>query len=117
MLPTSGQGTGFAIEDATVLANMLLKHCGSYIKGAKTAPPAGSDLRAAVKEYARLRVPRSEKMATMASWVGSVSVGSTRFYRVLRHYAAKMSPGADLKAKKVKDPWPMNGRFNVDEAN
>ncbi|GKT86255.1 salicylate hydroxylase [Colletotrichum tofieldiae] len=97
MLPTSGQGTGFAIEDATVLANMLLKHCGSYTKGTKTAPPAGSDLRAAVKEYARLRVPRSEKMATMASWVGSVGVGSTWFYRVLRHYAAKMSPGADLK--------------------
>ncbi|EFQ35817.1 uncharacterized protein GLRG_10926 [Colletotrichum graminicola M1.001] len=93
MLPTSGQGTGFAIEDATVIASMLLKHCGA----GTTAPYAGGELQAAVEEYARLRVPRSEKMATAASWVGSVGLGSTWFYRLLRKYAAKMSPGADLK--------------------
>ncbi|KZL64373.1 salicylate hydroxylase [Colletotrichum incanum] len=117
MLPTSGQGTGFAIEDATVLAIMLLKRCGSSMNGTRTSSTAGSDLRAAVEDYARLRVPRSEKMASVASWVGSVGVGSTWFYRFLRHYAAKMSPGADLKVKKIKDPWPMDGRFNVDKAN
>ncbi|KAK1984375.1 hypothetical protein LZ30DRAFT_433581 [Colletotrichum cereale] len=116
MLPTSGQGTGFAIEDATVLASMLLKHCGPSAVGTGTAPGAGGELRAAVEEYARLRVPRSEKMATAASWVGSVGLGSTRFYRLLRHYAAKMSPEADLKAKKTKDPWPMDARFDVDGA-
>ncbi|OHW99105.1 salicylate hydroxylase [Colletotrichum incanum] len=78
MLPTSGQGTGFAIEDATVLASMLLKRCGSSMNGTRTSSTAGSDLRAAVEDYARLRVPR---------------------------------------VKKIKDPWPMDGRFNVDKAN
>ncbi|KAK2033892.1 FAD/NAD(P)-binding domain-containing protein [Colletotrichum zoysiae] len=118
MLPTSGQGTGFAIEDATVLASMLLKHCGPAAVGTGAASGAEGDLlRAALDEYARMRVPRSEKMATAASWVGSVGLGSTWFYRLLRHYAAKMSPGADLKTKRTKDPWPMDARFEVDGAN
>ncbi|GKT46446.1 FAD-dependent urate hydroxylase [Colletotrichum spaethianum] len=97
MLPTSGQGTGFAIEDATVLASMLLKHCGPSSQRNEKASAAGSDFRAAAEGYARLRVPRSGKMATVASWVGSVGLGSAWYYRALRHYAAKMSPGADLK--------------------
>ncbi|OBR09399.1 Salicylate hydroxylase [Colletotrichum higginsianum IMI 349063] len=110
MLPTSGQGTGFAIEDATVLAAALLRHCGPSAVGRDPG-----DLRAALEEYAGLRVPRSEKMAAVASWVGSVGVGSTWYYRMIRYLAAKLASGADLKAKKAKDPWPMDGRFNVEE--
>ncbi|TKW48903.1 hypothetical protein CTA1_8565 [Colletotrichum tanaceti] len=110
MLPTSGQGTSFAIEDATVLAAALLRHCGPNAVGR-----GGGDIQAAVEEYAALRVPRSEKMAVVASWAGSVAVGSTWYYRVMRYLAAKLASGADLKDKKAKDPWPMDGRFNVEE--
>ncbi|WYZ37878.1 hypothetical protein EsH8_II_001384 [Colletotrichum jinshuiense] len=118
MLPTSGQGTGFAIEDATVLAGMLLKHAGP--SSASSAPSAQNvtgdeGLGAAVEEYARLRRPRSERMAAAASWVGSVGVGSTWYYRLLRYCATKLTPGADLKTKKTRDPWPMNGRFDVEQ--
>ncbi|KAK2014321.1 FAD/NAD(P)-binding domain-containing protein [Colletotrichum eremochloae] len=110
MLPTSGQGTGFAIEDATVLASMLLKHCRSSVVGTGNVPGAGGHLRAAIEEYARLRVPRSEKMATAASWVGSVGLGSTWYYRLLRKYATKMSPGVDLKYVLMMPPCFLSTR-------
>ncbi|CAI0654409.1 unnamed protein product [Colletotrichum noveboracense] len=113
MLPTSGQGTGFAIEDATVLASMLLKHCLT------TEAEAGAEhgFSSALEEYARLRRPRSEKMATIASWIGVVGLGNTWYYKLLRYGSAKLTPGVDLKTKKNPDPWPMDGRFNVEESS
>lgn len=98
MLPTSGQGTGFAIEDATMLASMLLKHCAASSaspEGGEYAPVYGFE--AALEEYARLRKPRSEKMATMAAWTGSVGLGATWYNRLLRYGSARLTPGPDLK--------------------
>ncbi|KAF9876366.1 salicylate hydroxylase [Colletotrichum karsti] len=114
MLPTSGQGTGFAIEDATVLASMLLKHNTSSSTSEKATSKLDNDFKAALEEYAKLRRPRSEKMATMAAWIGSVGLGATWYNRLLRYSSARLSPGTDLKTKQNKDPWPMDGRFNLE---
>lgn len=83
MLPTSGQGTGFAVEDATVLAGILLKQVTSG------AGDASGSMRQALEEYARLRHPRSVKMAWTAKWTAKVTVGSTWYWRAARHYATK----------------------------
>lgn len=82
MLPTSGQGTGFAIEDATVLASQLLRSIES----------GEGDLRKALAEYARLRQKRSTKMATVAASAGKISVGDTALWRALRLGALKWMP-------------------------
>ncbi|KAF6819302.1 salicylate hydroxylase [Colletotrichum sojae] len=90
MLPTSGQGTGFAIEDATVLASMLLKHSAG-------ASEDDAGFREALEEYARVRRPRSDRMANVASWVGSVGLGATWYYKLMRYGSAVFTSGADLK--------------------
>lgn len=79
MLPTSGQGTGFAIEDATVLAKHLLKH----------ASDPQYTLQSALEGYARVRVPRSQKMATAASWAASMGTSSAWYWRAIRYYGSK----------------------------
>ncbi|KAL0941729.1 salicylate hydroxylase [Colletotrichum truncatum] len=111
MLPTSGQGTGFAVEDATVLASMLLKHCSSPTD---TDGTSEDGFHAALEEYARSRTTRSKKMAAVASWAGSVWMGTTWYHKLLRYGSARLTPSVDLKTKQGKDAWPMDGRFNVE---
>ena len=79
MLPTSGQGTGFAIEDATVLARNLLKH----------ASTSEYSMRTALEDYARGRVPRSRKMATAASFAASMGTSTAWYWRAARYYGSK----------------------------
>lgn len=79
MLPTSGQGTGFAIEDATVLAKHLLKH----------ASTSQYSLRSALEDYARVRVPRSKKMSMAASWSASMGTSTAWYWRAVRYYGSK----------------------------
>jgi 2-polyprenyl-6-methoxyphenol hydroxylase-like FAD-dependent oxidoreductase len=83
MLPTSGQGTGFAIEDATVLARELLKHASA---------PKSNTIREALEAYANARVPRSKKMAFMAKFAASMSTSDGLFWRGLRYYSSKLQP-------------------------
>jgi 2-polyprenyl-6-methoxyphenol hydroxylase-like FAD-dependent oxidoreductase len=89
MLPSSGQGTGFAIEDATVLANTLLNRT--------SAGGAGLNIRAALEEYAALRVPRSKKMALVASITGRVGIGEQWYLRALRDWGSRITVGSDMK--------------------
>ncbi|KAF7538879.1 hypothetical protein G7Z17_g12557 [Cylindrodendrum hubeiense] len=83
MMPTSGQGTGFAIEDATVLARELLKHASS---------PDTDKIRVALEAYARAREPRSKKMASMASFAASWSTNTGLFWKGFRYYSSKLQP-------------------------
>lgn len=74
MLPSSGSGSSFAVEDATVLANAILNH-----------PPTGDEgFGNAVRQYARLRVPRSRRMAAVSSVLAKVALGSTWYWRWVR---------------------------------
>lgn len=86
MMPTSGQGTGFAIEDATVLAKKLLKHSSS-----------DDGLRTALDEYARARVPRSKKMATAATMAAEMSTNSAWYWRAVRYLTSKIQVGGPVK--------------------
>ncbi|KAH7103394.1 hypothetical protein BKA62DRAFT_60240 [Auriculariales sp. MPI-PUGE-AT-0066] len=105
MLPSSGQGTGFAIEDATLLARYLLTHhCES---------PSPERLRIALESHARERVPRSQKMARVAYWAGEMSIGRTWFWRVVRDWMPVDSRDRK-KLSSTKDSWPFSGRFDVD---
>ncbi|PKS10117.1 hypothetical protein jhhlp_001867 [Lomentospora prolificans] len=90
MLPTSGQGTGFAIEDATVLANCLVKAATAEENG------VGYPIQKALEEYANQRVHRSKKMARMATAAGSMSQGLTWFWKAVRYYSSKL-PTSDRK--------------------
>ncbi|KAK7416909.1 hypothetical protein QQZ08_011850 [Neonectria magnoliae] len=108
MLPTSGQGTGFAIEDATVLARELLRHATS---------PKTNSLQSALEAYARAREPRSKKMASMAKFAASMSTSDGLFWRGLRYYGSKLQPDRlGKEAPKKKDPWPFNERLDVDSS-
>lgn len=75
MLPSSGQGTAFAIEDATVLANCLLNN-----------PPEGNSFKKALEAYADARFPRSKRMATMAYYAGLLGQGGRWYWRLMRDY-------------------------------
>ena len=87
--PFSGQGASMAIEDATVLADSLLNNlpldndCNSF--------------RGALEEYARRRVPRSEKVAKMAAWSGTLTMGERWYWRWIRDIGARLPAGGDRK--------------------
>lgn len=89
MLPSSGQGTGFAVEDATVLANSLLNYA---------SPEEGeSGVRMALEDYAALRVPRSKNMAYVAMMAGRVALGERWYSRLLRDLGSRIAVGSDMK--------------------
>ncbi|CZR69208.1 uncharacterized protein PAC_19108 [Phialocephala subalpina] len=85
MPPSSGQGPAFAIEDATVLADCLLKHSSE------------GNLGKALEEYARIQVPKSKKMVTMSSYTGKIGLGERWYWRLLRDYGTKFTPFVDMK--------------------
>jgi 2-polyprenyl-6-methoxyphenol hydroxylase-like FAD-dependent oxidoreductase len=72
-------GSSFGIEDATVLANSLLNN----------PPSKDSGFRTALEEYARLRLPRSKKMAKVADYAGRFGLGEQWYWRWLRDYGTK----------------------------
>lgn len=82
-------GAFFGVEDATVLANALLNN-----------PPPMNDpgsFQAALTEYAHTRVPRSKKVAKMASWTGVLSMGSNSWWRWIRDLGSRLPSGGDPK--------------------
>ncbi|KAJ5130267.1 FAD/NAD(P)-binding domain-containing protein [Penicillium bovifimosum] len=113
MLPTSGQGAGFAIEDATVLANELLNNPPSLENGSL-------DFSGAIEAYAQARVPRSRSMTKQSYWTGQLGLGARWWWRWLRDFATTYMPlGGDSKAKtdkKPKDPmgWLYEVRYKVE---
>lgn len=82
-------GSSFAIEDATVLANALLNNPPS--------PLHDDCFQAALREYARLRVPRSRRMAQTAHWAGVLGIGEKWYWRWLRDFGSRMPLGKDPK--------------------
>ncbi|KAJ6501505.1 hypothetical protein C8R47DRAFT_1107639 [Mycena vitilis] len=106
MLPSSGMGTGFGVEDATVLANALLNH--DSFEGSK------SGIRAALEEFATMRVPRSKNMAYLASTAGSLGLGEQWYSRFLRDFGSKIMGGRDMKKSNGKEGWPFDGRVKVE---
>lgn len=83
MMPTSGQGTGFAIEDATVLAKKLLKHVSR----------SDYSIRTALNDYACERVPRSKKMASAAIVAANMGTKSAWYWRAVRYLSSKIQVG------------------------
>ena len=115
MLPTSGQGACFGIEDATVLANALLNN----------APDVQEDVQVsfkkAIEEYTTARVPRSKRMTNQSYWTGLVTMGERWWWRWLRDFASAWLPmGGDPRAAKepTKDPmgWLHDVRYKVEVA-
>lgn len=91
MLPSSGQGACFGIEDATVLANALLNHASKY-----DASPLY--LRSAISDYASSRVPRSKRMASQSYWTSVVGLAQSWWWRWIRDYGTAWMPlGGDPK--------------------
>lgn len=103
--PSSGQGTSFAIEDATVLANVLLKHSSA------TGEQWNRRRAQALQEYASLRVPRSRRMAQFAWYASKLGMGETWYWRWLRDALSKM--GSSSGAEQA-EAWPFNERVKVD---
>ncbi|KAJ7151569.1 hypothetical protein C8R46DRAFT_913918 [Mycena filopes] len=107
MLPSSGQGTGFAVEDATILANTLLNYaCGPE--------EDDSGIRTALEAYATQRVPRSQKMAYAAYLAGLFGLGERWYWRGLRNLTSRITVGTDMKKVNRKEPWPFNERVKVE---
>ncbi|KAK5993034.1 hypothetical protein PT974_06461 [Cladobotryum mycophilum] len=107
MLPTSGQGSGFAVEDATMLANQLVRYASSPVSG-------DAELRRALEEYARSRQSRSRLMAYTAATVAKMGMGGSFYWRMIRNMSGWVAPNPLSKDAKRKDPWPMDGRFDID---
>ncbi|KXS15467.1 FAD/NAD(P)-binding domain-containing protein [Gonapodya prolifera JEL478] len=103
MLPSSGQGTSFAIEDAAVLANCLLQ-----------LPSTSSSLREALSSYAVIRVPRSTRMSVVSRFAGNLALGEKWYWRLMRDVAAR-SGGPDMKRSKSQSfgAWPFD--FDVED--
>ncbi|KAJ1533813.1 hypothetical protein HK405_000307 [Cladochytrium tenue] len=109
MLPTSGQGTSFAIEDATVLADCLLRYPA---KGDSAG--VESAYQEALVAYAKRRVPRSQRTAMVADFTNRMALGESWGWRVVRDNMPRLFPGVDLKAsKKDKIGWPLDDREEV----
>lgn len=85
LMPTAGQGAGFAIEDATVLADCLLNHPPNLINGT-------SNFSDAIKEHTRQRLPRYTKISTLAYWGARIAIGRTWADRLARDYLSTLSP-------------------------
>ncbi|KAE9371769.1 FAD/NAD(P)-binding domain-containing protein [Stipitochalara longipes BDJ] len=114
MLPTSGQGACFAIEDATVFANSLLNNPPS-------TQNARLDFSQAIKEYVQARLPRSKSMAKQSYWMGVLMSWLDAWW--IRWFVdlstAWLPTGGDPKLNKVnkkKDPmgWIYDVRYKVE---
>ncbi|KAL7267869.1 hypothetical protein RUND412_009528 [Rhizina undulata] len=81
MLPSSGQGACMAIEDATVLADSLLKNPPTFTSFDFDSP---ANFSVALQHYAALRIPRSKSIASQAYWTGLVSMGERWWWRWVR---------------------------------
>jgi 2-polyprenyl-6-methoxyphenol hydroxylase-like FAD-dependent oxidoreductase len=115
MLPTSGQGANFAIEDATILANALLNH-----------PPSSQneklDFSAAISSYTALRIPRSKSMTKQSHWTGIIMSWADAWW--LRWFVdlstSWLPTGGDPKLRtgegNKKDPmgWIYDVRYKVE---
>ncbi|PVH78994.1 FAD/NAD(P)-binding domain-containing protein [Cadophora sp. DSE1049] len=112
MLPSSGQGACFAIEDATVLANSILNNSPTDYETIT--------FKDAISEYVRFRVPRSKRMATQSYWTGVVGLAARFWWRWLRDFGSAWFPlGGDPRANtnpNAKDPmgWLHDVRYRVE---
>lgn len=116
ILPSSGQGAGTAIEDATVLANCILNCPPSYPYGATATrtssdtgnPPSSQShgdpcFEDALKRYTIDRLPRYREIARLSNWTFKLSLGRWWWERILRDYVPGWLPepaaGAAKKAR------------------
>lgn len=104
ILPSSGQGAGTAIEDATVLANCLL-NCPPLYPNAgiesntdempyTDEPEAlhGPSFDAALKSYTKDRLPRYKEIARWSNFGFTFSLGRWWWERILRDYLPAWMP-------------------------
>ena len=113
ILPSSGQGAGTAIEDATVLANYLLNNPPDYphdkpfneinSNSAESEHQYRGDpcFETALKRYTADRLPRYRDIATFSNWTFKLSLGRWWWERILRDYVPGWIP--DPVAKSVKE--------------
>lgn len=116
LMPTAGQGAAFAIEDATVLADCLLNHPPDVVD-------AVPDFSTAIKEYTRQRLPRYERISTVASWGARIGIGRTWADRFARDYLAGLAPapkptagerkGKTWREKIDSGDWLLQPKFEV----
>lgn len=89
VMPSSGQGTSFAIEDATVLADCLLQYPLSAPEGegggeGERKNGVKTNEQQALTEYAKRRVKRSKQMLKFASLSCEFGLGRQWYWRLLR---------------------------------
>ncbi|KAH8647573.1 hypothetical protein BGZ60DRAFT_535248 [Tricladium varicosporioides] len=115
MMPSSGQGACFGIEDATILAKHLLNH-----------PPTISedgliDFQTCISKHVNERAPRNERMTTQSYWTGVVGLADRWWWRWIRDLGTAWMPmsGDPKVAKELKDPmgWLYDVRYKVEIEN
>ncbi|KAH6665949.1 hypothetical protein B0J14DRAFT_203965 [Halenospora varia] len=115
MMPSSGQGACFGIEDATIFAKHLLNHPPTMSKDGLV------DFQACISKYANERAPRSARMTTQSYWTGVVGLGDRWWWRWVRDFATAWMPmSADPKAAtEPTDPmgWLYDVRYKVEVEN
>jgi 2-polyprenyl-6-methoxyphenol hydroxylase-like FAD-dependent oxidoreductase len=90
-MPSSGQGTSFAIEDATVLADCLLQFPLEEGSGGEDGGKGvgGGDKRA-LQEYAKRRVKRNKQVTQYATAGCEVGLGRTWYWRWTREVSSML---------------------------
>lgn len=85
MLPSSGSGAAFAVEDGTLLAGAILNN-----------PPRGErgGFQEALGRYAEARVGRGEKMRARADVYAKVVLGARWWWRVVREGVVLLAAAA-----------------------
>ena len=104
ILPSSGQGAGTAIEDATVLANCLLNHPPSFphgqdiegtdlnVEGTGVETEGDPCFEVALKRYTKDRLPRYRAIAKWSKISFKLSLGRWWWERILRDYVPGWVP-------------------------
>lgn len=92
MTPDLGQGAGQAIEDAATLALLLPKH------------PTDASIDAALREYDRIRRPRTRKIARQSRMMGKAGQCDVPAKVALRNSMLRLAPNAvaGLAARQVQ---------------
>lgn len=110
MVPSSGQGACFGIEDATVLAKYLLNRT-----------PDEEGFGDVLSRFAEERAPRNKRMANQSYWTGLLTLGDRWYWRWLRDLGSRLMPmGGDPKQNaggEARDPmgWLHDVRYDVEQ--
>ncbi|MGH3467570.1 MAG: FAD-dependent monooxygenase, partial [Thermocrispum sp.] len=85
MTPNLGQGANQALEDAVTLAALVPDGSND---------PDGSDVPAALREYDRLRRPRTQRIAARSRAAGRLAMAQRQPFTTLRNLLARATPAS-----------------------